>query len=124
MSFFSINGVELPYPARGLKTSRQQLVDSARNAKGKVVAQKINRRLTKFDGLEWKHLKASEWRAIQQEIDKFEGELRFWDNPSGSFVTRKVYWGDEDAEIWKIDKTTGEVLEYINCKANLIDMGW
>ena len=124
MAFFSINGVQLPYPARGLKFERQQLVDSARNANGKVIAQKINRRLFKFSALEWKHLTASQWRAIQNEIDKFEGELTYWDNPSGSFLTRKVYWGDESSEIWKIDKTTGEVLEYVNCTANIVDMGW
>jgi hypothetical protein len=121
---FKINGIVLPYPSRGLTMQRQQLVDSTRNAKGQVVAQKINRRLFKFDALEWKHLTASQWRAIQQEIDKFEGTLEYWDNPSGTFKTRRVYWGDEDSEIWKINPQTGEVLEYVNCKCNLIDMGY
>lgn len=124
MNFFQINGVDLPYPALGLTLQRQQLVDSARNANGEVVAQKINRRLSKFDSLEWKHLTAAEWRAIQTEIDKFEGDLTFWDNPSASFKTIKVYWGDESSEIYKINPATGEVLEYINCKCNLIDMGY
>lgn len=124
MGFFSINGVELPYPARGLKLERQQLVDSQRNALGQVVAQKINRRLDKFSALQWKHLTASQWRTIQREINKFEGTLRYWDNVSGSFVSRKVYWGDESSEIWKIDPSSGAVLEYINCSCNIIDMGF
>lgn len=124
MSFFSINGVSLPFPATGLKVERQQLVDSKRNAKGEVVAQKINRRLFKFSSLTWKHLTASEWRAIQQEIDKFEGTLTYWDNPTGSFKTRKVYWGDESAEVFKINPTTGEVLEYLDCSVSIVDMGW
>jgi len=124
MAFFSINGVELPYPARGLKFERQQLVDSSRNALGQVVAQKINRRIFKFSSLQWKYLTASQWRSIQKQVDKFEGELRYWDNPSGQFLTRKVYWGDESSEIWKINPTTGEVLEYINCSVNIIDMGY
>lgn len=122
--FFSINGVVLPYPSRGLILERQQLVDSARNANGQVVAQKINRRLNKFSSLEWKHLTASEWRAIQNQIDLFEGTLTFWDNPSGSFKDMKVYWGDESSEIYKINPNTGEVLEYCNCKCNIIDEGY
>lgn len=124
MAFFKINGVTLPYPATGLKFERQQLVDSKRNALGQVVAQKINRRLFKFSSLEWKHLTAAQWRAIQQEVDKFEGQLYYWDNPTGTFKTRKVYWGDESAEVWKIDNTTGEVLEYINCAVNIVDCGF
>lgn len=121
--FIKINGVVLPYPAIGLSLQRQQFVDSARNGKGEVIAQKINRRINKLEGLEWKHLTASQWRAIQIEIEKFEGTLEFWDNLSGTFKTIKVYWGDEESEIYKINPLTGEVLEYINCKANLIDMG-
>ena len=122
--FIKINGKTLPYPSRGLRTERIQIVDSARNANGEVVAQRINRRQIKFEGLEWKHLKASAWREILQEIDKFEGELEFWNNLTGSFETIRVYWGDASEEIFKINKETGEVLEYINCKCNIIDMGY
>lgn len=114
----------LPYPATGLQIQRQQFVDSARNAQGQVVAQKINRRINKIDSLEWKHLTASQWRTIQQHIEAFECEVEFWDNLSGSFQTIRCYWGDESAEVFKIDPSTGEVLEYINCKCNLIDMGY
>lgn len=124
MSFFKINGVELPYPSTGLVVQRQQFVDSARNALGQVVAQKINRRILKFDSLVWKYLTASEWRSILQEIEKFEGELYFFDNLSGTFVTRKVYWGDASEEVFRINPSTGEVLEYLNCKCNIIDMGY
>ena len=78
----------------------------------------------KFEGLEWKHLTASQWREILVEIEKFQGELTFWNNLSGTFETKRVYWGDTSEEIWKINKATGEVLEYINCKCNIIDMGY
>lgn len=122
--FFAINGIVLPYPKRGINIQRQQLVDSKRNALGEVVAQVINRRINKWDSVEWAHLTASEWRAIQTEIDKFTGTLTIWDNPSGTFKDIDVYWGDESAEIWKINPSTGEVLEYANCKCNIIDMGF
>lgn len=122
--FIKINGVVLPYPSTGLKMNRQQFVDSARNANGQVVAQKINRRILKFDSLRWAHLTASEWRAILQEIEKFEGVLEFWNNLTGQFETIRVYWGDASEEIFKINPATGEVLEYINCSCNIIDMGY
>ena len=122
--FIKINGVVLPYPATGIVVQRSQFVDSTRNALGQVIAQKINRRIIKFDSLEWKHLTASEWRSILIEIEKFEGRLEYWDNLSGTFKSIKVYWGDASEEVFKIDPDTGEVLEYINCKCNIIDMGY
>lgn len=122
--FFSINGVVLPYPKRGLSIAREQLVDGKRNSLGQTVAQKVNRRISKWDNLEWAYLTADEWRAIQLEIDKFEGTIHVWDNPSGEFKDIKVYWGDENADIYKINPETGEVLEYINCKCNIIDCGY
>ena len=122
--FIKINGVVLPYPATGIVVQRSQFVDSTRNALGQVIAQKINRRIIKFDSLEWKHLTASEWRSILTEIEKFEGTLEYWDNLSATFKSIKVYWGDASEEVFKIDPDTGEVLEYINCKCNIIDMGY
>ena len=124
MSFFRINGEVVPYPAVGLKFSRQQLVDSQRNAKGEVVAQKVNRRMGKFEPLVWKHLTASEWRKIQKLVDSFIVMVEYWDNPSGSFKSRAFYFGDESAQILKIDVDTGEVLEYYDCTVNLIDCGY
>lgn len=122
--FIKINGVVLPYPSVGLNQKRQQFVDSARNAQGKVVAQKINRRVIKIDGLTWKLLTADQWRAIQIEIEKFEGTLEYWDNLSGAFKTIKVYWGDEESTPFKINPATGQVISYTDCKCNIVDMGY
>jgi len=122
--FFSINGIELPVPSTGLKMKRTQFVDSARNALGQVVAQKINRRILKFDAVVWKHLTADEWRTILTEIEKFEGEIYFFNNLSGQFETMRVYWGDATETVFKINSETGEVLEYLDCTCNIIDMGY
>jgi len=122
--FIKINGISLPVPSTGLVVKRQQFVDSARNAQGQVVAQKINRRILKFDKVVWKFLPASVWRSILVEIEKFEGELYFFNNLSGSFETIRVYWGDASEQIHRIDSTTGEVLEFVNCSCNIIDMGY
>ena len=122
-TFFQINGHNVPVPAQGLIFERQQLVDSQRNALGQVVAQKINRRLGKFSSLKWSYLTASQWREIQQLVDNFVVSVTYWDNPTGQFLTRDFYFGDESAQIFKIDPDIGEVLSYINCTVNLIDMG-
>lgn len=121
---FKINDLVLPYPDKGLKMPRQQLVDSARNAQGEVVAQKINRRLIKLEGLSWKYLPTATWSAILNEIEKFEGLLTFYDARTRSFITRRVYWGDATDEPWEINPATGEVLAYMNCQCNIIDMGY
>lgn len=121
---FEINGKVLPYPDRGIRIERQQLVDSARNALGQVVAQKINRRLFKVSELKWGHLTAEEWHDILVEIEKFEGTLAFWNSLSQTFETKRVYWGDASEEIFKINPATGEVLEYVDCSCNVIDMGY
>lgn len=123
-AMIKINGKDLPYPSRGLTIQRQQFVDSARNALGQVVAQKINRRIIKLDNLEWNWLTAADWGAILAEIELFEGELEFWDALSGGFITLKVYWGDASEEIWKVDPNTGATLEFCHCKCNIIDCGY
>ena len=119
-----INSIELPDPDRGLKIARQQLVDSARNALGQVVAQKVNRRLHKLEGLKWTYLPAATWRAVLTEIEKFTGTVQFWDARTNALLEIQVYWGDASEEPFEVNMATGEVLSYINCECNIIDMGY
>lgn len=121
--FIWINGIQLPSPDNDMKILRQQLVDSGRNAKGQVIAQKINRRLLKCDPLQWSYLTAAQWGAILQEIEKFEGTVRFWDARTNGFLSFKIYWGDAEEQPFEVDKT-GKILSYRNCKCNVIDMGY
>lgn len=121
--FIWINGVQLPAPDKGLRILRQQLVDSGRNAKGQVVAQKINRRLLKVDALQWSYLTATEWGAILKQIEKFEGTVKIWDARTNGFLTFKIYWGDAEEEPFEVDEN-GNILTYVNCKCNVIDMGY
>lgn len=121
--FIWINGVQLPAPDKGLKIQRQQLVDSGRNAKGQVVAQKINRRLLKVDSLQWSYLTTTQWGAILQQIEKFEGTVKVWDARTGGFLDFKIYWGDAEEEPFEVDDD-GRILSYRNCKCNIVDMGY
>lgn len=122
-NFISINGVQLPNPSYGLTIDGEQLVDSARNALGQVVAQKINRRLVKLNNLKWNYLTADEWQTILTEIEKFQGTLTYYDPLTGSKITREVYWGNSSAQPNTID-ASGNITSFINCSCNLIDMGY
>lgn len=118
-----INGKKMPAPNNTMTIVRQQLVDSARNAKGEVVGTKINRRMLKLDSLEWSFLTAAQWHSILAEIEKFEGTLKFYDELTQTFTTRKVYWGDATEAPLEYD-ASGKVLRYKSCKCNIIDMGY
>lgn len=121
--FIKINGIELPCPARGINFQYQQLVDSERNAKGVVVAQKVgNRRLIKLDGVEWSYLTDLEWRDILKEIKKFRGILTYWDTELQDFYDMEVYWGDATATPEELG-TDGRILAWRGCKCNIIDTG-
>ncbi len=119
-----INDVALPYPDMGLQIERQQLVDSARNALGQVVAQKINRRLHKLSSLKWTYLPAATWQKVLIEIEKFTGTVKFWDARTGGLLEIQVYWGNSSEEPFNIDPITGEILSFTNCTCNIIDMGY
>lgn len=121
--FIWINGIQLPAPDNSAKILRQQLVDSARNANGQVVAQKINRRLLKVDGLQWSYLPAETWSTILQQIEQFTGTLKIWDARINNFTTLQIYWGDAEEQPFEID-STGKILSYRDCKCNVIDMGY
>lgn len=153
MPLFLINGHIPPDNFRyGYTESTEQLVKSQRNSKGVVVAKKVGeaydnsngKRLLKFDGLEWPLLPNSDYRWLQEQIEKFYCYVTYYDaragyqpmtgndystgvQTTGAFVTKKFYWGDFSAEPWQFERDTDNGLlkpsYYINVKVNLIDCG-
>ncbi len=122
MSFIKINGIQFPCPSTGLKFLGSQIVDSARNANGEVVSQKINRRQIKLDSVTWGYLPANTWEAILQEIQKFTGVIEFYSPYQRAWVTMEIYWGDDTGEPLFLDDS-GKPISYINCGCNIIDTG-
>nr|DAV33830.1 MAG TPA: hypothetical protein [Caudoviricetes sp.] len=116
----TFDGTELPCPSTQ-SYEGQQLVDSARNAEGKVVAQKINRRQVKLS-LTWKALKPEEVSLILNCVEKFSGDTRYFDAKAGRFITRKMYWGDYSVETYWVDEN-GRPKLFTNLSTSLIDMG-
>lgn len=153
MPLFLINGYIPPDNVRyGYTEDTEQLVQSQRNSQGVVVARKIGakfdnfkgQRLMKFNNLEWPILSNSDYRWLQEQIEKFYCYVTYYDaragytdikngdysvgvQTTGGFVTKKFYWGDFSAEPWKFIRDTRNGLlvpsYYINVKVNLIDCG-
>jgi len=123
-SYIKINGVEVPYPKRGVSPVVTTVVDAGRNLNGVVVGQRIGRDQYKIDNLEWPYLTAEEWSRILQLVSGFYFNLTFLDPVSNSWKTIRAYCGDRTAEPYWIDENTGKTTHFINCKVNLIDTGY
>lgn len=153
MPLFLINKMIPPDNVKyGYTEDTEQLVKSQRNSKGVVVAKKVGeafdnstgKRLLKFNNLEWPLLPNSDYRWLQEQIEKFYCYITFYDaragyqpiqgndyssgvQTTGGFVTKKFYWGDFSAEPWQFVRDTNNGLlipsYYINVKVNLVDCG-
>ena len=122
--FITIEGVELPPPKRGLNLKIATIVDSARNANGEVIGQKVGRDQQKIDNLEWAYLDGDTWRQILQIFDqKFFVTVTYPNMVTGTWTTRKMYPGDRSATPMWLNMNSGLPTHYINCKVNLIDAG-
>lgn len=122
--FLYINGVGLPVPKRGLSYTVTTTVNSSRNAEAQVAGSKVGRDQIKIDNLEWAHLDASVWASVLRELEKFKVMIRYYDPVKEEWLSRYMYPGDRTFQPNKINPETGEPMDYINCKCNLIDMGY
>ena len=121
------NGIPAPIPMGQLKIIGSQLVDSKRNGRAEVVAQKINRRMRKYDSVQWSYLTYDQWRWIIENVENFEVNLTFWDEYENRIITRRFYFGDASATPFEWDSvsyTVAKPLSYVNCTVNIIDMGY
>lgn len=121
--FIYINGVAFPYPDResGLQ-SVQTIVDSARNANGVMVGERVGRDMGKIE-LTWSVLTPEMWSQMLQIFSNFTFSLRYLDMVTNDWVTRTFYVGDRSAKPFLCDPETGRPKYYLNCKANVIDVG-
>lgn len=121
--FIRVNGKPFPYMSRDLTLMTATMVDSARNANGVLVGQKVGEDIPKLDNLVWPWLTAEQWSEILQEMDKFIFTVEYPDMVTNSWKTGRFYCGDRTAKVWKIDWETGLPKEYIECKCNIIGTG-
>lgn len=120
MAVIKYNGIEITCPSVQ-EYEGQQLVDSGRNARGVMVAQKINRRQVKLN-LEWKVIYPKELQKVLQLIETFIGKVTYYDPKEGKFITREMYWGDYSVSTYQVLEN-GTPVFFTGFKASLIDTG-
>ena len=102
------------------------LVDSARNAQGKMVGSVIRDDVAKIE-ISWRYLTVEQWARIQQCFrqsagGKFINLVTFFDQSVGGWVTKEMYINDRKAGMWRRSPTTGEVLGWTDCSLALIEV--
>ena len=121
--FIYINGVAFPYPDKdsGLQQV-STLVDSARTADGVMRGERIGRDMRKIE-LTWSVLTPETWSKMLQIFQNFTFSVRYIDMVTNDWVTRKFYVGDRSAQPFLVDPETNRPKYYLQCKANIIDVG-
>lgn len=117
------NLIWLPNPekdsAKGLIST---LVDSARNTKGIVTAQKICRDQDKVE-LTWSLLTVNEWETLLEFWDSnFEFKINYYSPVKHSRISRIFYIGDRSYRFFDITES-GSPTAYVECAANVVDTG-
>ena len=119
----SVGGYDFPEPSSYSATT-STLVDSARNAQGKMVGSVIRSDISKIE-MSWKYLTVEQWASIQQCFkgkDKFVNDVYFFDPTEGTMVTKKMYVSDRKADIFRRDPVTGSVIGWVNPSLSLIEV--
>jgi hypothetical protein len=120
-ALITVNGVEWPEPS-DYKANTATLVDSARNAEGKVIGSVVRHGVSKIE-VSWKFLTAKQWANIIGPFDtNFYSTVRFFDQTSADYVTKQMYVSDRAAGMFRRDARTGEVLGWVEPKLSLIEV--
>lgn len=118
-------------PGRGYLMKTEQLVKSARNSNGQVIAQAINRRLLKFDSLRYPLLTRKQVVWLKQKVANFKVNVTYYDDELDRVVERKFYFGDMISEPikWESISLDGGKTKFIkrpslykDVQVNIIDM--
>lgn len=117
------NQIWLPNPEKDSgKALTSTLVNSARNLKGVVTAQKICRDQDKIE-LTWSFLTIEEWEPLLEFwYNNFEFSLNYYNPIFHKRCSRIFYIGDRSWRPFDID-TNGIPTAYIECSANVVDTG-
>ena len=121
--FIYINGMAFPYPDKdsGLQTI-STLVNSSRTADGVMRGEKIGRDQSKIE-LTWNVLTPEMWSKMLKQFNNFYFTIKYIDMVTNDWTTRRFYVGDRSAKPFLIDPKTNNPKYYVQCKANVIDVG-
>ena len=120
------NGTPFPAPLKGYGIIGSQLVSEARNAKGEVRIDKINRRQIKHNNVAFPITDYGEARRFINVVEDMEVWVTYWDMRIGAAVERQFYFGDvsfEPTDYEDVGAPVQKPTRIKNLKCNLIDMG-
>ena len=117
----SVAGMDLPWPS-SYTANTATIVDSARNAEGRVIGAVIRDDVAKVE-LQWRYLTVETWAKILTKFNtSFYNDVRFYNQATANYETRKMYVGDRKAGIGKVDWRTGRVMGWTDCALSLIEV--
>ena len=121
----SVGGYDFPEPS-AYNGNTSTLVDSARNAQGKMIGSVIRDDVSKVE-ISWKYLTVEQWARIQQCFRKSAGGkfinlIDFFDQSVGGWVTKEMYVSDRKSGMWRRDPKNGDVLGWTDCSLSLIEV--
>ncbi len=121
----TVAGVALPEPSTysGLTAT---VVDSARNAEGRMVGAVIRDDVAKVE-LSWSYLTAAQWSSILKLFTtasggRFANPVRFYNQTTANYAVREMYVSDRSAGMWRRNASTDEVAGFTNCSLSLIEV--
>ena len=117
----SIGSFNFPEPSTYNATT-STIVDAARNVEGRVVGSVVRNDVAKVE-LTWKYLTAQQWANILSLFtSSFYNDVRFLNQATNSYTTRKMYVSDRTAGIFRRDPASGEVMGYTNASLSLVEV--
>ena len=118
----SVGGYDFPEPST-YSGNTSTLVDSGRNAEGKMVGSVIRGDVSKVE-ISWKYLTVEQWARILQcfEGTKLINTVTFFDQGKGDWNTKEMYCSDRKAGMWRRDPVNGNVLGWESCSLSLIEV--
>lgn len=121
----SVGAFDFPEPST-YKGNTATLVDSSRNVQGKMVGSVIRDDVAKIE-MTWKYLTVEQWAHILGRFriasgGKFINDVTFFCQDIGSWTTRQMYVSDRNANMFRRDPKTGEVLGYTDVSLSLIEV--
>lgn len=121
----TVGEFDFPEPS-SYKGNTATLVDSARNTQGKVVGAVIRDDVGKVE-MSWKYLTVKQWADILKCFSlarggKFYNDVTFFCQDIGDWTTREMYVSDRNANMFRRDPKTGDVLGYTDCTLSLVEV--
>ena len=115
-----VNGKELPEPST-YSAVTSTIVDSGRNTNGYVVGSVVRHDVAKVE-LSWRFLTPEQWASVIGPFTKnFYCTVTFFNQATAGYTTRTMYVSDRNADMFRRDPVTGDVIGWQNPRLSLVE---